>query len=255
MKHKPNTANLPSKPNIIIILADDLGFSDVGCFGSEISTPNIDSLAYGTTSNNSVGSNNTPTRGGMRFTQMYNCARCCPSRASLLTGMYPHQAGIGHMVYDAGVGEEYQGYLRKEVPTIAEMLRGSGYKTFMSGKWHVGGEYPPDASHDWIQDAMGDETHPIPTQRGFDKFYGTLGGGGSYFQPPSLVRDEEVIREVMPEGFYYTDAINDEACRMIESTSKEGDDPFFLYVAHCAPHWPLHAPKGEDQLCVCSILY
>jgi arylsulfatase len=129
--------HLPSKPNIIIILADDLGFSDVGCFGSEISTPHIDSLAYG----------GPDGKKGIRFTQMYNCARCCPSRASLLTGMYPHQAGIGHMVYDAGVGPEYQGYLRKEVPTIAELLKAGGYKTYMSGKWHVGGEYPPDATN------------------------------------------------------------------------------------------------------------
>ena len=120
-----------TKPNIIIILADDLGFSDVGCFGSEISTPNIDLLASR----------------GIRFTQMYNCARCCPSRASLLTGMYPHQAGIGHMVYDAGVGPEYQGYLRNDVKTVAEMMKDGGYRTYMSGKWHVGGEYPPDASY------------------------------------------------------------------------------------------------------------
>ena len=100
--------------------------------------------------------------------------RCCPSRASLLTGKYPHQAGIGHMVYDASVGPEYQGYLRSNddnVTTIAEMLqKQGGYATFMSGKWHVGGEYPPDASDEWVQSTMGDDTHPIPTQRGFDKF-------------------------------------------------------------------------------------
>ena len=109
------------RPNIVIIMADDLGFSDVGCFGSEIDTPNIDSLAR--------------SHGGIRFASMYNCARCCPSRASLLTGMYPHQAGIGHMVRDrdddaegagGGVPVEYQGYLRSDVETIAEILRG-GY--------------------------------------------------------------------------------------------------------------------------------
>ena len=199
---------------------------------------------------------------------MYNCARCCPSRASILTGMYPHQAGIGHMVYDAGVGPEYQGYLRDDVdvPTIAELLKrtyqrdttddaadsssrgeiGGGYKTYMVGKWHVGGEYPPDATHDWIQTTMGDETHPTPNQRGFDEFYGTLGGGGSYFQPPSLVRNDQVIRDVMPDDYYYTDAINDEACRMISnSCNDEHQQPFFMYVAHTAPHWPLHAPKKE----------
>lgn len=327
-----NTKNIPARPNILIILADDLGFSDVGCFGSEILTPNIDSLAYGRryvndhkeggNQNGSSNINKTDCTvkpeggigggtvghnveggtggGGIRFTQMYNCARCCPSRASLLTGMYPHQAGIGHMVYDAGVGPEYQGYLRKDngVETIAEMLKrsyygnenccgevyvggdnegpddhhgmnaeeggesdgrqsgkqskkviGGGYATFMVGKWHVGGEYPPDASHDWIQNIMGDETHPTPLQRGFDEFYGTLGGGGSYYQPPSLVRGDEVVRETMLEGFYYTDAINDEACRLIEGVSREEEKkPFFMYVAHCAPHWPLHAPKGELRL-------
>lgn len=224
-----------SKPNIIIILADDLGFSDISCFGSEIPTPHIDSLAS--------------SKNGMRFTQMYNCARCCPSRASLLTGMYPHQAGIGHMVYDAGVGEEYQGYLREHVETIAEIMRNKGgYKTYMCGKWHVGGEYPPDASHEWIQSTMGNSSHPLPTQRGFDEFYGTLGGGGSYYQPPSLVKNDKVIKETMPEGFYYTDAINDEACCMIQSACQnDTKDPFFLYVAHVAPHWPLHAPKGESD--------
>lgn len=243
------------RPNVILILADDLGFSDIGCFGSEIQTPHIDSLAY--------------SEGGIRFSQFYNSARCCPSRAALLTGKYPHQAGIGHMVYDAGVGAEYQGFLRRDVATIAELLKGGrrrraggecehceeessegvdqsnenesgGYATFMVGKWHVGGEYPPDASHDWVQTTMGDETHPIPTQRGFDQFVGTLGGGGSYYQPPSLVRDQEVVRDIMPEGYYYTDAINDEACSIIESMARVRDDdrrPFFLYVAHCAPHW------------------
>ncbi|KAL3792321.1 hypothetical protein HJC23_006233 [Cyclotella cryptica] len=228
----------PPKPNIIIILADDLGFSDVGCFGSEILTPNIDALAYGGEKSNT----------GIRFTQMYNCARCCPSRAALLTGMYPHQAGIGHMVYDAGVGPAYQGFLREEIPTVAELLRDcGGYKTYMAGKWHVGGEYPPDASHEWIQSNMGDASHPTPTQRGFDQFYGTLGGGGSYYQPPSLVLNDEVVKEVTPEGFYYTDAINDEACKMIKNACTDKDAPFFLYVAHCAPHWPLHAPKEKIE--------
>mmetsp|Transcript_27737 Transcript_27737/g.58910 ORF Transcript_27737/g.58910 Transcript_27737/m.58910 type:complete len:268 (-) Transcript_27737:991-1794(-) len=244
----------PTRPNILIILADDLGFSDVGCFGSEIETPNIDSLAR---------------EGGIRFTQMYNCARCCPSRASLLTGVYPHQAGVGHMVYDAGVGPAYQGYLRWNVETVAEMLKKEyhcakesedtdgddgesekrgGYTTFMVGKWHVGSEYPPDASHEWIRNAMGDETHPTPIQRGFDEYYGTLGGGGSYYRPPSLVRGDKVVEEAMPAGFYYTDAINDKACDFIDGMSKSNRKPFFMYVAHCAPHWPLHAPKGEFML-------
>jgi arylsulfatase A-like enzyme len=249
MKDKEDVDDDYGRPNIIIILADDLGYSDVGCFGSEIRTPNIDSLAYDTC--------------GIRFSQMYNCARCCPSRASLLTGMYPHQAGIGHMSYDAGVGEEYRGYLRRDVMTISELLRGDsqsegkdvggdvegtevkngGYATFMVGKWHVGGEYPPDASHDWIQKTMSDNiAHPTPNTRGFDEFYGTLGGGGCYYRPPSLVRNGTVVRDDTPHGYYYTDAINDEACAMIEGISRKkdvGEDrrPFFMYVAHTAPHW------------------
>lgn len=256
----PPSSSPKTKPNIIIILADDLGFSDISCFGSEIQTPHIDSLA------------NSPH--GLRFTQMYNCARCCPSRASLLTGKYPHQAGIGHMVYDAECGQEYQGYLRHDVATIAELLKreytdddasanggcidrsvdeddddkpqkkkvGGGYATYMVGKWHAGGEYPPDATSQWVQEIMGDETHPTPTQRGFDSFYGTLGGGGSYYQPPSLVRDDTVVDETMQDGYYYTDAINDEACKIIENmatkkTTAEEETPFFMYVAHTAPHW------------------
>lgn len=237
----------PTRPNIVVLLADDLGFSDVGCFGSEIRTPHIDSLARD---------------GGVRFSQMYNCARCCPSRAALLTGAYPHRAGIGHMVYDAGVGPAYQGYLRRDLETVAEMLRrehpppaptgganggggaagegggGGGYATFMAGKWHVGSEYPPDASPAWVQRTMGDEAHPTPTQRGFDRFYGTLGGGGSYYRPPSLVEDDAAVAadEVLPEGFYYTDAINDKACEFVDCAAEAGR-PFFLYVAHCAPHW------------------
>ena len=202
---------------------------------------------------------------------MYNCARCCPSRASLLTGVYPHQAGIGHMVYDAGVGPAYQGFLKRDVETVAEMLKreypgstkeddgvddgdhggkaekGGGYATCCVGKWHVGSEYPPGASHEWIQNTMGDETHPTPTQRGFDKYYGTLGGGGSYYQPPSLVKDDEVVKEVMPEGFYYTDAINDKACDFIDSMSESDQKPFFMYVAHCAPHWYVWTVRLDDD--------
>jgi len=189
---------------------------------------------------------------------MYNCARCCPSRASLMTGLYPHQAGIGHMVHDSGVNSKaYQGYLRKDRPTIAEVLRGNdngGYKTFMVGKWHVGGEYPPNDPEHWRVHA-GDDTHPTPFQRGFQEHYGTLGGAGSYYDPPSLIHNDTIITET-PDDYYYTDEINDEACRIIqeavcdENTNCNGGtkeeqnikEPFFLYIAHLAPHWPLHAP-------------
>jgi len=225
----------PKRPNVVLIMADDLGFSDVGCFGSEIETPNIDALGFS----------------GIRFSQMYNCARCCPSRASLMTGLYPHQAGIGHMVHDSKVNSKaYQGYLRSDRPTIAEVLRDfGGYKTRMVGKWHVGGEYPPNDPEYWKTHA-GDDVHPTPFQRGFQEHYGTLGGAGSYYDPPSLVHNDKIITET-PDDYYYTDKINDEACRMIrevvgsnniDADCEEEVQPFFLYIAHLAPHWPLHAP-------------
>ncbi|HUX88092.1 MAG TPA: sulfatase-like hydrolase/transferase, partial [Chloroflexota bacterium] len=122
-KVTPSSAS-SQRPNVVLILADDMGFSDLGCFGSEIRTPNLDRLA----------------QNGARFTQAYNCARCCPSRAALLTGLYPHEAGIGHMVNDLGV-ESYQGFLNDRCVTLAEALGAAGYRTYMSGKWHVGGQY------------------------------------------------------------------------------------------------------------------
>ncbi len=208
-----------TKPNIILILADDLGFSDIGCYGSEILTPNLDNLASK----------------GVRFTQFYNCARCCPSRASLLTGLYPHQAGVGHMVDNKGV-REYQGYLREDCITIAEALQLGGYGTYMSGKWHVGGGYIANRPETW---RPGAKDHPIPTQRGFDQYYGMVGGGGSYFHPPYMMRNDSLIQHT-ENDFYLTDAISKNAVDMIEDASRR-NRPFFLYVAYTAPHWPLHA--------------
>jgi len=207
------------RPNILLILCDDLGFSDIGCYGGEIDTPNLDALAAS----------------GVRFTQMYNCARCCPSRASLLTGLYPHQAGIGHMVRDLG-HPSYQGYLNDRCMTIAEVLSGAGYETRMSGKWHVGGHY---SVFDHEKEYPGRRDFPRPLDRGFGRFYGTLAGAGSYFNPHSLMRDGEPIR---PEGedYYYTDAVSDAAAEMIEGSAASGK-PFFLFVSYTAPHWPLHA--------------
>jgi len=202
-----------------VILADDLGFSDIGCYGSEILTPNLDNLA----------------RKGVRFTQFYNCARCCPSRASLLTGLYPHQAGIGHMVDNKGV-PEYQGYLRDDCITIAEALQSGGYGTYMSGKWHVGGGYIGNRPETW---RPGAEDHPIPLQRGFDQYYGMLGGGGSYFHPPYMMRNDSLIQHT-ENDFYLTDAISRNAVDMIEDASRR-NRPFFLYATYTAPHWPLHA--------------
>jgi arylsulfatase A-like enzyme len=209
-----------SNPNIILILADDMGFSDLGCFGSEINTPNIDALS----------------QSGVIFTQAYNSARCCPSRASLLTGLNPHQAGIGHMTANLG-HSSYQGYLNKNCVTIAEALKLSGYNTALSGKWHVGGHYDPRYHESSLP--VGDEEHPTPTQRGFDKFYGSLLGGGSYYNPKVLLKNEKFVK---PEGdrYHFTDAVTDEAIYMIEDFAKE-DGPFFLHLSYTAPHWPLHA--------------
>src|SRR5260221_819313 len=151
-------ATKSKKPNIVVILSDDMGFSDIGCYGSEISTPNLDRLAAN----------------GLRFTQFYNTARCCPTRASLLTGLYPHQAGVGHMTQDSGK-EGYQGELNRKCVTIAEVLRPAGYSTYAVGKWHIARNVKSDGpKYDW------------PLQRWFDHSYSTIQGAGSYFDPPTL---------------------------------------------------------------------
>ncbi|MEM7269440.1 MAG: arylsulfatase [Pseudomonadota bacterium] len=209
-----------TRPNIILILADDLGFSDLGCTGSEIRTPHIDSLA----------------ENGALMSAMYNCARCCPTRASLLTGQYPHNAGVGHMGADLGT-PAYQGYLSDNAVTIAEALREAGYFTAMSGKWHVGGDYMANDIPGW---RVGEPGHPTPRQRGFDRFYGIVDGVTHFFSPHYLMRDDERIEA--PDDYYFTDAITDEALDMIDEA---GERPFFLYLAHTAPHWPLHAPPED----------
>ena len=209
------------RPNFVVILADDLGYSDIGCYGSEIATPNLDALA---------GS-------GLRFSQAYNCARCCPTRAALLTGLYPHQAGVGHMVGNYGI-PEYQGYLRDDCVTIAEALRGGGYRTMMAGKWHVGGGYQANRPETW---RPGTPDHPLPVQRGFDTHYGMAGGGGSYFNPPYMVHDDRLVNPgAESDSYYLTDDISDRAATMVEAAAA-ADAPFFLYVGYTAPHWPLHA--------------
>ena len=219
---EPNQNNAPA-PNIVLIVADDMGFSDLGCFGSEIETPNLDALAAG----------------GARFSQFYAYPRCCPTRASLLTGLSPHQAGVGHMVMPMPEAA-YQGYLNENCVTIAEVLRGAGYRTFMSGKWHVGGAYPASRPEHWRPGKPG---RPTPFTRGFEEHFGTLTGSGSFYDPHTLIRNDTFIQ---PESddFYYTDAISEEAVQMVAKAG-EADDPFFLYVAYTAPHWPLHAP-AED---------
>lgn len=214
------------KPNIIYIMSDDMGYSDIGCYGSEIETPNLNKLA----------------ENGIRFTQFYNTGRCCPTRASLLTGLYPHQAGVGHMMNDRG-HDGYLGDLNRNCVTIAEALKSANYRSYLSGKWHVTKVIDPrdqDDKHNW------------PLQRGFDRFYGTIHGAGSFFDPNTLTRDNTFISpcadpeygpEQMANGqFYYTDAIADHAVRFVrEHHFEHGDQPFFMYVSFTAAHWPMHA--------------
>lgn len=212
-------------PNIILMMADDMGWSDLGCYGSEIQTPNLDALAHS----------------GVRFTQFYNTGRCCPTRAALLTGRYSHQAGIGHMMDDQGF-DSYRGDLNQQCVTIAEVLRSAGYRTYIAGKWHVTKNTNPKSES---------EKHNWPLQRGFDRFYGTIHGAGSFYDPNSLTRDNTLISpyadsEYKPDTFYYTDAINDHATRFVrEHADDHSDRPFFMYVAHTAPHWPMHALEED----------
>lgn len=213
------TASAADRPNIIVILSDDMGYSDIGCYGGEIETPVLDGLA----------------ENGLRYTQFYNTARCCPTRASLLTGLYPHQAGIGHMMSDSGF-DGYRGDLNHNCMTMAEVLKRSGYGTYMAGKWHVTKSVAPDGpKQNW------------PLQRGFDRFYGTIHGAGSFFDPNSLTRDNTQISpvndpEYQPETYYYTDAISDHAAHYVRDHHEgKGDQPFFMYVAYTAAHWPMHA--------------
>lgn len=217
-------APAPRRPNIIVILSDDMGYSDLGCYGGEIRTPNLDRLAAN----------------GLRFTQFYNTARCCPTRAALLTGLYSHQAGVGHMTQDRGA-DGYRGDLNRSCVTMAEVLKPAGYATYAVGKWHVTKYTKPEGPKDnW------------PLQRGFDHYYGTIAGGGSYWDPVALTRDNTMISpfadpEYRPTGrYYYTDAIADNAVRYVTDHHRENaDQPFFMYVAFTAAHWPMNAPEEE----------
>lgn len=204
-----------SPPNVLLIVADDLGYSDLGCYGGEIDTPHLDSLAAG----------------GIRLSQFHTTARCSPSRASLLTGLHPHRTGVGILTNDDRP-RGYPGSLNDRCTTMAEMLHSAGYATGMAGKWHL----------------ASDMAHPNgswPTRRGFDRFFGTLTGCGSYFDPGTLTRGEHPADDAAHDpDFYYTDAITAEAADFLRSATSSRR-PFFGYVAYTAPHWPLHAREPD----------
>jgi arylsulfatase len=212
----------PAQPNIVYIMADDMGFSDIGPYGSEIPTPTLDALAAG----------------GIRLTQFYNSVRCWPSRASLVTGGFPHQVGLGGNILLSNqplpvAGGPTQGYLA-DVPTLATRLRALGYGTYLSGKWHLG-----ERPEHW------------PRQRGFDRYFGLISGASSYFElvdeplPRAMALDDDAWTPPA-DGFYMTDATADHAMDFLDTHWRERPaSPFFLYLAFTAPHWPLHA-KDED---------
>lgn len=217
------TASPEKKPNIIVILADDIGYSDIGSYGSEIKTPNLDRLAAE----------------GIRFTHFYNTARCSPSRASLLTGLYPHQAAMGHLATRPLWDEPgYLDDLNRHTATIAELLKEAGYSTWMAGKWHLLGM---NASN--LPDKSSADTSNWPLQRGFERFFGNLSGSCSYWDPFSLLSNNDFIAP--GDGFYYTDAISDTVVKYIRE--RDEDKPFFCYVAYYSAHWPLHAPEKEIE--------
>ncbi len=209
----------PQRPNVILIMADDMGFSDLGCYGGEIRTPNLDHLA----------------KTGVRYSQFYNAARCCPTRASLLTGVYPHQAGMGWMTNADTGTPAYQGDLSKNAVTIAEVLKTAGYGTYMTGKWHVSNTRKDD----------GGITDNWPVQRGFDHFFGTVAGAGNYFTLPVYSDNKKYLP---PEDFYFTHAISDSSVMFIDRHfSSHPDQPMFMYVAYTSPHWPLHALEQDIE--------
>ncbi len=210
-----------TRPNILLVMNDDMGFSDIGCYGGEVQTPNLDRLAAG----------------GIRFTQFYNTARCCPTRASILTGLHPHQVGVGWMTTDLDE-DGYRGSLNDKCVTIAEALGTAGYATYMSGKWHVSSHVAADGpKHSW------------PCQRGFDRYFGILGGASNYWQPKTLTRNNDPVDvKGLPEDFFLTDAISNQAADYIREHAQNGTDaPFFLYTAYTSPHWPLHAHPEDIE--------
>jgi arylsulfatase len=209
------------RPDLIVILADDLGYSDLGSFGGEIRTPHLDQLA----------------QEGLRLGTFYATPRCSPSRAALLSGRHPHEVGVGHL-NGAWSEPAYRGEIADDVALLPELLRDAGYRTYMAGKWHLA--HNPDRN-----DPDPSPQASWPLQRGFDAFYGTLRGSGSYWDPPTLLEGNEPVAP--GEGlWHYTDALADKAVRYLRRHEDEhADDPFFLYLSFTAPHWPLHALPAD----------
>jgi len=220
------TSAADKKPNVVLIMVDDMGYSDIRPWGGEIDTPNIDSLA----------------KNGLRFTQFYNSARCCPTRATLMTGLHPHEVGIGHMTGeekgdDQNVPPAYAGNINDSCVTLAQVAKSAGYATFMTGKWHLAGK----DQGDW------------PLQRGFDRYYGCIAGATHYFDPsgPRGMFDGNTPdpnpKSTTDRPFYTTDAFADHARQFIDEheAGAEKEKPFFLYLAFTAPHWPHHAHDQE----------
>ena len=206
-----------SRPNIVIILADDMGYSDLACYGGEIETPNIDRLA----------------KNGLRYRQFYNSARSCPTRASLMTGLYPHQAGMGWMAAADMQRPAYQGYLNNQCVTIAEVLKDAGYNTYMCGKWHLNSD----------RKNLGNIPDNWPTQRGFDYFFGIVSGASNYFDVEYHYGNEK--KNSPNDGsFYFTHALSDSAIAFVSRHDYQ-KAPFLLYLSYTSPHWPLHALQKD----------
>ncbi len=218
-----NAQDIQSRPNILLVVADDLGYSDIGAFGSEILTPNLDELAAG----------------GMSLTNFYSGPTCSVTRSMLMTGMDSHIAGLGNMaetVADNQMGQPgYEGHLSARVDTVAEILKSAGYHTYMAGKWHLG--MHPDRS---------------PRSRGFEQSFAMLYGAGSHFSDmaggdahrhPVLYRDNGLLIDELSDDFYSTTFYTDRIIEQIDSNVDDGR-PFFAYLAYTAPHWPLQAPDS-----------
>jgi len=211
------------KPNIVVVLVDDLGFSDISSYGGEIPTPNLDRLAAE----------------GMRMTQFYNASRCMPTRVALLTGRYNHLAGSPMMEgkgarYDEATGERIggtsNGAVLRETPTLGEVFRHNGYQTWHTGKWHAGEHF----EYQW------------PLQRGFDKFYGTVKGATpNKFNGANVYEGNEEIEKPVPEGWFIGNAITDKALEYIRD--RDTSKPFFLYHCPLEPHWPFQAPEEDIE--------